>query len=100
MSGNGGVVKDPGVHRDVLTRTLQLSRTAGFVPRGLDHSPVTGGEGNIEYLLFAEKRAEDAPEGAVRPDGARDELDADVAHVVAAAHEALGRRAGTRMAGR
>ena len=98
--GKRGVVKDPGVHRDVLVRTLQLARAAGLVPCGLDHSPVTGGEGNIEYLLFAEKRTEDAPEGAVRPDGVRDELDADVARVVAAAHQALGRRAGTHGAKR
>lgn len=118
--GKRGVVRDPAVHRDVLARTLQLARAAGFAPCGLDYSPVTGGEGNIEYLLFAERRAGDAPEGAARaaedaathggvpggadarPAGTRpaggSDLDAD--RVVAAAHEALGRRTGARGAGR
>lgn len=82
--GKRGVVKDPAVHREVLERVLSFARGAGLTPCGLDHSPVTGGEGNIEYLLYAAKGA------------GRAETGLDVARTVAAAHGSLGRRGAAR----
>ncbi len=49
-----GLVKDPRDRLLAVRRVLQSAREAGLVPRGLIRSPITGGDGNIEYLaLFA-----------------------------------------------
>ena len=50
--GKKGVVRDPAVHQDVLTRVIALARAEGFKAAGLDFSPIKGPEGNIEYLLY------------------------------------------------
>ncbi|MFT3950886.1 MAG: TlyA family RNA methyltransferase [Oscillospiraceae bacterium] len=47
-----GVVRSPNAHKAVLVAALEAAQAAGFVPAGLDYSPVTGGDGNIEYLLY------------------------------------------------
>ena len=49
--GKKGVVKDPLVHREVITKIVDFSRTLAFTPIHLTFSPVKGPEGNIEYLL-------------------------------------------------
>jgi 23S rRNA (cytidine1920-2'-O)/16S rRNA (cytidine1409-2'-O)-methyltransferase len=51
----GGVVRDPAVHRDVLRRFGEDARGAGFVPTNLIRSPVTGTEGNVEFLALLER---------------------------------------------
>ncbi len=48
--GKHGVVKDRKVHARVLSQQLCLFADAGLTPVWLGHSPITGGEGNIEYL--------------------------------------------------
>lgn len=48
--GKKGVVKDPDVHRRVLERVAEAAVANGFAVAGLTFSPVTGPEGNIEYL--------------------------------------------------
>ena len=48
--GKHGVVKDRKVHARVLAQQLCLFAEQGLVPVWLGHSPITGGEGNIEYL--------------------------------------------------
>ena len=48
--GKRGVVKDRKVHAQVLSRQLCLFSEAGLSPVWLGHSPITGGEGNSEYL--------------------------------------------------
>lgn len=53
--GKKGVVRDPEVHIEVLERVLGLVQGLGWSVRGLDFSPVTGPEGNIEYLLYYKK---------------------------------------------
>lgn len=64
--GKRGVVKDPQVHRDVLTCVTEQARQAGFAVLDLTHSPIKGPEGNIEYLMFLQKNAGD--EGHVNAD--------------------------------
>ena len=64
--GKRGVVKDPQVHRDVLTCVTEQARQAGFAVLDLTHSPIKGPEGNIEYLMFLQKGAGD--EGRVNAD--------------------------------
>ena len=48
--GKHGVVKDPKAHLRVLAEQLTLFTELGLAPLWLGHSPITGGEGNIEYL--------------------------------------------------
>jgi 23S rRNA (cytidine1920-2'-O)/16S rRNA (cytidine1409-2'-O)-methyltransferase len=50
--GRKGIVRDPSVHREVLIKTIQAAESFGLVPEALDFSPITGGDGNIEYLLY------------------------------------------------
>lgn len=59
--GKKGVVRDPEVHREVIARILDFASLTGFAVKGLTYSPVKGPEGNIEYLVFLEKKA-DLPE--------------------------------------
>ena len=48
--GKSGVVRDTDVHIDVLTTVLSFAEELGFRLKGLTYSPITGGEGNIEFL--------------------------------------------------
>jgi 23S rRNA (cytidine1920-2'-O)/16S rRNA (cytidine1409-2'-O)-methyltransferase len=50
--GKSGVVRDPDVHKDVLTQVLFYATELGFRLKGLTYSPITGGEGNIEFLAY------------------------------------------------
>lgn len=50
-----GIVKDPKEHARVIGEVMRSAEQAGFACRGLTHSPVTGGEGNIEFLLCLTK---------------------------------------------
>jgi len=53
--GKKGVVRDPEVHLDVILKVLKTSMELGLQPQGLTYSPITGPEGNIEYLLYLKK---------------------------------------------
>ena len=79
--GKRGVVKDPAVHALVIERVIHEARDAGLASVGLDFSPITGPEGNIEYLLCL---AHGPQERAISA--------ADVRAVVERAHAALRRR--------
>ncbi|MNW36823.1 Hemolysin A [compost metagenome] len=48
--GKSGVVRDPATHREVLTTILNYAAELGLSLQGLTFSPITGGEGNIEFL--------------------------------------------------
>ncbi|WP_261806842.1 TlyA family RNA methyltransferase [Lapidilactobacillus luobeiensis] len=50
--GKHGIVRDPAVHRAVLTKILTFAETQGYQVMGLDFSPITGGSGNIEFLAY------------------------------------------------
>jgi 23S rRNA (cytidine1920-2'-O)/16S rRNA (cytidine1409-2'-O)-methyltransferase len=50
--GKSGVVRDAAVHRDVLHSVLEFAADLGFNLNGLTYSPITGGEGNIEFLAY------------------------------------------------
>ncbi len=58
--GKKGVVRDAGVHREVIAKVLDFADLAGFAVRGLTFSPIKGPEGNIEYLVFLQKDARTA----------------------------------------
>ncbi|RUT47752.1 TlyA family RNA methyltransferase [Paenibacillus anaericanus] len=49
--GKSGVVRDPKVHSEVLETVLQFALEGGYGLKELTYSPITGGEGNIEFLV-------------------------------------------------
>ena len=60
--GKKGVVRERKVHIEVVRRIVDYADMIGFSVKGLTYSPIKGPEGNIEYLMWLEKRAE-IPEG-------------------------------------
>jgi 23S rRNA (cytidine1920-2'-O)/16S rRNA (cytidine1409-2'-O)-methyltransferase len=48
----GGVVRDPGVHRQVLEEAVQGAVRAGLRMRGLTASPLRGPAGNVEFFAY------------------------------------------------
>ncbi|WP_168119234.1 TlyA family RNA methyltransferase [Paenibacillus sp. HB172176] len=50
--GKSGVVKEPSVHLEVLEAVLGMAAGLGYELQGLTFSPITGGEGNIEFLAY------------------------------------------------
>ena len=73
--GKNGVVRESGVHREVVAKIVDYADSIGFEVLDLDYSPIRGPEGNIEYLLYLRKDRE--PEQAVHElteSGAEDRL--------------------------
>jgi 23S rRNA (cytidine1920-2'-O)/16S rRNA (cytidine1409-2'-O)-methyltransferase len=54
--GTGGIVRDPALHAEVCA---DIERWLNAVPHwkvtGVTPSPITGPDGNIEFLIAAEK---------------------------------------------
>ncbi len=60
LVGKGGIIRDPVVHRIVVTDLVKWSQQHGFEVRGLTASPILGTEGNREFLiLLAAHQSED-----------------------------------------
>ena len=53
--GKGGVVRDPAVHDRVCAAAAEWVDTQGWRVLGVTQSPITGPEGNVEFLLGAVK---------------------------------------------
>ena len=53
--GKGGVVRDPEIHRRVCDEAAAWVASKGWDVLGVTPSPITGPEGNIEFLLGAIK---------------------------------------------
>ncbi len=75
--GPRGVVRDRAVHEKVIAEIARFVGTLGFCAQGLDFSPITGPEGNIEFLMD------------IRPAGcARGQVDSErITHVLDAAYD-------------
>jgi len=77
--GKKGVVRDPKVHEEVINDVIRSATEMGFSVMGLTWSPITGPEGNIEYLLYL-------------ANGMHDEnKNINASEVVRSAHDELGR---------
>lgn len=50
-----GVVSDEKTHVEVVSDILDYAESLGLTVSGLDFSPIKGGEGNIEFLLYLTK---------------------------------------------
>ncbi len=53
--GKGGVVRDTAVHERVCANARSWVESQGWTALGVTPSPITGPEGNVEFLLGAEK---------------------------------------------
>jgi 23S rRNA (cytidine1920-2'-O)/16S rRNA (cytidine1409-2'-O)-methyltransferase len=53
--GKGGVVRDPGVHARVCEDVRGWLEQSGWQVEGVVPSPITGPEGNIEFLIAARR---------------------------------------------
>ena len=53
--GKNGIIKDAKVHLPVLEQVQGFALEHGFSVLGVDYSPIQGGHGNIEFLLYLEK---------------------------------------------
>jgi len=51
--GKGGVVRDPAVHERVCAAAAAWLRSRGWDVEGVTQSPITGPEGNVEFLIAA-----------------------------------------------
>jgi 23S rRNA (cytidine1920-2'-O)/16S rRNA (cytidine1409-2'-O)-methyltransferase len=78
--GKNGIIRDQKVHSEVLENILSYARSIGFIPSGLTYSPITGGEGNIEFLLLLQW-GDSSPEDLVS--------DQRMKEVVTQAHQAF-----------
>ena len=56
--GKNGIIKDPKIHLAVLEKVAAFAGTHGFAVMGVDYSPIQGGHGNIEFLMYLEKKEE------------------------------------------
>ena len=76
LVGKKGVVRDSAVHEQVIRGILDYMPTIGFSVCALDYSPITGPEGNIEFLLYMKNTLQDSAE-------------VDIAALVKSAHTEL-----------
>jgi 23S rRNA (cytidine1920-2'-O)/16S rRNA (cytidine1409-2'-O)-methyltransferase len=51
--GKGGIVRDPAVQQAAVEKVRQALLTLGCTQTDVTDSPILGGEGNREFLLFA-----------------------------------------------
>ncbi|MBM7620977.1 23S rRNA (cytidine1920-2'-O)/16S rRNA (cytidine1409-2'-O)-methyltransferase [Bacillus tianshenii] len=79
--GKKGIVRDPNIHEAVLEMIRDFSLKEGYDVQDLSFSPITGGEGNIEFLLHLKWSG---PKEA-----GSDYLKNTISQVVAEAHQQL-----------
>lgn len=48
--GKKGIIRDMAIHKRIITDILHIAMESGFSSKELTFSPITGGEGNIEFL--------------------------------------------------
>jgi len=54
--GKGGLVKDAAVRADALAQVSAFLEASGWAVQASADSPIAGGDGNLEYLLWATKK--------------------------------------------
>lgn len=85
--GKNGVVRDEATHLEVLTECAGFAEECGFTVAGLDHSPITGPKGNIEFLMYLKKT--DDENGTNGGSGGIADIIAAAKNVVALSHREL-----------
>ncbi|KAF1303235.1 TlyA family RNA methyltransferase [Candidatus Enterococcus willemsii] len=76
--GKNGIVRDPATHQAVLEDILHFAMQEKYDVHNLSYSPITGGEGNIEFIVHLKKSSKEG------------KLDIeDISKIVAEAHQQL-----------
>ena len=75
--GKKGVVREPSVHEEVVETITDFAFQTGFSVLALDFSPIKGPEGNIEYLMYLKKEANNT------------KVQTDIAELVRQSHNTL-----------
>ncbi|KYH31647.1 TlyA family RNA methyltransferase [Neomoorella mulderi] len=65
--GKKGVVRDPAVHREVLKEVMTGAAGLGLKIYGLTCSPISGPEGNLEFLLWLGLKGQGLAPGEWQP---------------------------------
>ena len=52
--GKGGIVRDPAQHQRVIDEVNAAAKSLGWHTRGIIESPITGADGNVEFLAWYE----------------------------------------------
>ncbi len=65
-----GIVRETAAHRAAIRRVLAAAAEAGLSPRSIARSPITGGDGNREFLLYCRK----TPCGGALPESLIEEV--------------------------
>lgn len=86
--GKKGVVRDIQVHKEVILKIIDFALENQLCVRGLSYSPIKGPEGNIEYLIFLDKKEKGL---------CKDEAAALADQVVNSSHKELDGQAGLLM---
>lgn len=73
--GKNGIIKDKQVHQDVLNEILTMIQQLGYTILDVSFSPITGGGGNIEFLVHLSNESSESQSHSI-----------DVEAVVEAAH--------------
>jgi 23S rRNA (cytidine1920-2'-O)/16S rRNA (cytidine1409-2'-O)-methyltransferase len=84
--GKKGIVRDKSVHISVLEKIIDFSRELGFTIVNLSYSPITGGDGNIEFLLHLRWDGEQNDELGINL------LNLSPAQIVEEAHQQLSKK--------
>ncbi|MGB3807942.1 MAG: TlyA family RNA methyltransferase [Erythrobacter sp.] len=53
--GKGGVVREPALHARVCEEVRAWLETGGWDVEGIVESPITGPQGNVEFLIYARR---------------------------------------------
>lgn len=82
--GKKGIIRDKKVHEAVLNKIISFAQVEGYNVVQVTHSPITGGEGNIEFLAHLTWKHE--TELATNLD------EKEMSNIVHQAHEQLNKR--------
>ncbi|MFK2824316.1 TlyA family RNA methyltransferase [Bacillus sp. B190/17] len=80
--GKKGIVRDPAIHKEVIEKIISLALELGYDVKNLSYSPITGGDGNIEFLIHLTWPEESTGTG-------ENLLEVSVDSIVQAAHREL-----------
>jgi len=80
--GKKGIVRESKVHKHVISQIVEFACHQGYDCLNLSYSPITGGEGNIEFLLHLNWGGQEEGVG-------RDQCTPMIDQVVEEAHQSL-----------
>ena len=79
--GKKGIVRESSVHEQVIQKIVDFSLELGYDCLGLTFSPITGGDGNIEFLIHLRWEGDEH--------SGENKLPESISNVVKSAHDQL-----------